>query len=561
MSASVRSGSGRTPGWLAAMGVLLGATGGAACAGKPSWQGTPHDRVFQRAPSPRLHPRFKAVPHSEVVYVAQNSGVRPFASLFNPGSYVRRADSKPEAVDVNHFGQVPDSTWFTNRIGRRHLSPAEVMQGPNDIEGPAPGPLLVLGGKVEGVSPGFVIRDGRERRFVVKLDHPAYPELSSAAELVATKALWAAGYNVPQNFIQTVALDRFVLSPDATTGGRYGGSVPLTQEGFASIISNANPNPDGTIRALFSRIIEGDAIGPFAYEGRRSEDPNDLLPHERRRSLRGLGTFYAWLNNTDARESNTLDVFIRPDASSELGYVKHYLLDFGDSLGAAGTEPKYIQEGYEHLVDLEFMAYGLLSLGIYYRYWLPVQRSPFRSVGTFEAEVFDPRYWRSAVPNPAFAAATARDRYWAAAILSRFTPRLVEAIVETGQYSDPNAKAWVLRILLLRQIKLMEDAFSRVLPLDDVRQDGSVLQLTDLAVRTGLVSDNDGYRVTIGSEVDAVEVQRPTPRIDLAPWLASLPRFTTVRFRRNSESRRWVDVHLRIDHPRVVPVGLHRNVD
>ena len=65
----------------------------------------------------------------------------------------------PSALDVNHFGQVLDSPWFTNRIGRRAMSPDEVRVGPNVQEGPAPGPFTVTGGKAEGATPGLFIRD------------------------------------------------------------------------------------------------------------------------------------------------------------------------------------------------------------------------------------------------------------------------------------------------------------------------------------------------------------------------------------------------------------------
>lgn len=543
--------------------VCIGLLLGTACRSVPEWQQVPHDRYFQRVREPELHPPLKAEPTSEAVFFTRYSLVRPIGQLVSPSTYVVEVDAGPEALDINAFDQVLDSTWYTNRIGRRPMSEEELIRGPNTSSGPAPGPLRVEQGKVEGVSPGFWVRDRAERRFIVKLDHPAYPGLSSRAELVATKILHAAGYNVPQNYLADLNLNELVVMDSATTAGRYGRKVPLTPQAVKAMLLNANPSVDGKVTALFSQIIEGRPVGPFSYRGQRSEDPNDRIPHERRRTLRGLGTFFAWINNTDSRASNSLDVWVEQEPG--LGYLRHYLLDFGDALGASDTTPKYIAEGYENLVDLRYLAYGLLTFGVYYRWWLPVQRSPLRSVGTFESAVFDPKRWRPAIPNPAFQAGTARDRYWAAAIIARFTPEVVRTIVRSAQYPEPGAEDWIVRVLLERRRKILEHAFARVLPLDDLRVRGPVVGFTDLAVTTGLIDGaRYSYRVLDpdGAEVRAGESD--LPQVDLSREIAALPEparpFLTVRMHRVGVPDPAVDLHLRIVDDTPLPVGLHRYV-
>ncbi|NJK88373.1 MAG: hypothetical protein HC923_02570 [Myxococcales bacterium] len=243
--------------------------------------------------------------------------------------------------------------------------------------------------------------------------------------------------------------------------------------------------------------------------------------------------------------------------------MQHYLLDFGDSLGASGTEPKYLAEGYESLVDLEALTVGFFSFGIHYRYWLPVRRSPHRSVGTLESEVFDPSRWEPSIPNPAFLEADPRDLAWAGSVISRLDPELVAAAVDTAQYSDPAAREWVLRVLLERQIKVLEWTFGNFLPIDEPRVKGTVLDVTDAAVRGDVLDEEDvEYHVTVHAAGDPravltdVTVRRPS--VDLA---AALTAARAARSFRRTLSHRAMDEMA--SAPRVVPTlgGHAANLD
>ena len=253
----------------------------------PAFKRAPYAQLFQHTPPPLLHSKPVKRRYAEWVDKGYQGAVRPLSEVFSPATYARKLFGSPPALDVNAFNQVPDSVWFTNRLGKRAMTIAEIAYGPNTIDGPN-GMLEVLRGKTSGATPGLMVRDDTGERWIVKFDPPAFPDMASGSELIATKFLHAFGYNVPENYLVMTHIQRFRLARGATTRDSYGQRIPLTKNRLRQILSNLNPTPDGRLRALFSRFIPGTGIGPFQYSGRRGDDPNDIIPHERRRSLRGL---------------------------------------------------------------------------------------------------------------------------------------------------------------------------------------------------------------------------------------------------------------------------------
>src|SRR6185503_7656071 len=109
------------------------------------------------------------------------------------------------ALGVNALDEVPDSTWFTNRIGTKDLTPDEVATGPDAVGSPEPyKPWTILSSKVGGRSIGFIIKDSRGKKYILKFDREHYgpqPEMETAAEVITSKLLWACGFNVAENHI------------------------------------------------------------------------------------------------------------------------------------------------------------------------------------------------------------------------------------------------------------------------------------------------------------------------------------------------------------------------
>ena len=107
---------------------------------------------------------------------------RPVGSVLNPVGYIRE---KVEAYNVNSEDGVDDGPWFANRNGRTSLSLEAIARGANRGPGPnTDGPLTVIRAKLEGITPGFTIRDQTGREFLFKFDPVGYAELASAAEVI-----------------------------------------------------------------------------------------------------------------------------------------------------------------------------------------------------------------------------------------------------------------------------------------------------------------------------------------------------------------------------------------
>ena len=216
------------------------------------------------------------------------------------------------ALDVNTLGDVPDSAWYTNRHHYRRMSIEELKRGPGDSTPPSPqAAWRVISAKSDGVTPGFAIEDEHKNRYLFKFDPAEYPELASAADVIGSKAFYALGYNTPENYIV-----HFRRETSADFRGRNV-SRPEREETSAdrascsTTCSNRNRR-DRTARTGRWRAAGSPVklVGPFSYEGMRTDDPNDIIPHEDRRELRGSRVFAAWLNHHDTRSINSMDSLV-----------------------------------------------------------------------------------------------------------------------------------------------------------------------------------------------------------------------------------------------------------
>jgi hypothetical protein len=395
------------------------------------------------------------------------------------------------AEGVNTLGEVPDNSWYENRNYYRRMSKEAIQSGPGDARPPnMNGPWTVRSGKNEGVTPGFRIEDSEGMLYLLKFDPLKYTDLATAPDALVARLFYALGYHVPENYIVYFDADQLAISDKTKFIGPDGKARSMTRRDVTEILLKVPQSKEGKYRATASRLLPGEALGPHRYFGVRADDPNDIYPHEHRRDQRGLWVHSAWLGHDDSRGVNSLDMLTEEEG---VPYVKHYLIDFGSTLGSASVRPNSPRSG-NYLFSWREIGSQMFTLGLYVPGWAKANYPDLPSVGRFEWEQFDPLEWRPEYPNPAFENALPDDTFWAAKQVMALSDEQIRWAVETGEYSNPAAAEWVIECLVKRRDKIGRAFFDRVLPLDRFRVTGQELAFDDLGAMHGFYSPRT-YRI------------------------------------------------------------------
>jgi hypothetical protein len=400
------------------------------------------------------------------------------------------------AGNVNTIDEVPDSSWFTNRSGHRPLTPEEIAIGPNTSAGPASGTWTVTSSKSDGVTPGFTVKDANGERWFLKFDPRGHRAMATGTEVTVTKLMWALGYNVPENHISYVRREQLVVGADAkfTPPGAKARAMRLND--IDHLLEAADREADGSYRVVASRALPGKPIGRVRFVDTRPDDPNDIVPHEDRRELRGYGVFAAWLNHVDAKAINSLDTLVTENGRS---FVRHNLIDFGSSLGSGGVEPTDYWAGDEYLVQFRGVGKQMLALGFAFPKWHTAAFYEARSIGRLPMHNagFNPDLWKPRVPNQAFLHARADDKFWAARKLVALTTDLLRAAVRAGEFGDPASEAFLVRALAERRDAIGRAYLTAINPISDPVLDGAgQLTFANPAVDGDFARAPRGYRAT-----------------------------------------------------------------
>ena len=422
------------------------------------------------------------------------------------------------AQNVNTIDEVPDSSWFTNRIGTRALSLEEITKGPQAGNGPASGTLTVVATKNVGFAPGFTATDSAGVRWFVSLDADGYPEAATGAILVANKIFWALGYWQVDNVLTRIRPDQLTIGENATFTPMSGNRRKLRAADLESVWRRAHKSDDGTYRAIAARALPGTPLGGFRYYGTRPDDPNDVVPHEHRRELRALQVFGAWTNLVDMKAGNTLDVLIGDGSRRR---VRHYLQDVGSTFGTGANGPREYDEGYENVVERDLVWRRMVSLGFLLKPWQTTPYEDVPAIGRFEGDEFDPRAWKPRVPTAALRHVQPDDLFWAARRVAAFTDDMIRAMVKTAQYSDPAAEQHLSAVLIKRRDKIAAAYLPAINPLVNFAlTPAGRLSFENAAVQAHVANDATRYTIAWSQFDNATGTASPIAETTVTPGQA-----------------------------------------
>ncbi len=360
--------------------------------------------------------------------------LEPIEQPFHVIRFTRKLLGHPlPALDGRH-GEPEDSAFFTNR-DPASLSSEAVRWGPTHPEDLGAPPFLITKPKTEGKTPGFFVTDARGVRYLLKLDPAGAPELLSGAEVVTSKLLYVLGYHVPSYEVAMIRPDELQLNPETTLKDSDG--HPFRDAQLRVLL--APHLRHGTLRVSATKILDGEILGPARFKWFR-----------RCTAIRALKVAYAWVNNIDAKDHNSLLVW---NGKETVGY----LIDFGTSLGAdAGPGgPKSRCAGWTNLVDVQELSLTMFTLGWHRPTCDPAHDAQDARVGFFTPHV-NPDHWKPYVPNWAFEEMTLEDAKWMAKRLGRLTRAQLEAAVSAGQYSDSADASYLVEMLDQRRLTIVQ---------------------------------------------------------------------------------------------------------
>jgi len=349
--------------------------------------------------------------------------------------------------------------------------------------------------------------------------------MATGAEIIGAKLFWALGYNTSEYHIVRFRPSDLVVSGEAEVALPGRGKRALRREDLDRLLASVDREPDGSYRALASKALPGRYVGRIRYDGTRRDDPNDIVPHEHHRELRGYRVFAAWLDHVDAKENQSLVAEVTEGGHT---FLRTYLLDWGSILGSAALRPREYWEGYEPLIERPGpVARRAASLGLIVPAWrrMPFYEAP--SVGRLPRDemTWDPERWQPHVQNAAFRHARADDEFWAATKIACLDEPIIRAAVAEAELGDPDAEEHLVRMILGRRERILSTYLNALDPIvDPALGNGSRLRFHNAAVELAGSEPPRGYRAiwrTFDNETGATAplgvTEGPGPELAVPP--------------------------------------------
>ncbi|MBI4957515.1 MAG: hypothetical protein HY908_36245 [Myxococcales bacterium] len=390
------------------------------------------------------------------------------ADVYVGRALVRALDPRrtPDAADVGSLDEVVASSWYAPP-GRA----AEPLAGCTP-DGPPEEPLVPTGRPVASDTPRAVaVRDRRGLDYELLLDAPHHPAVRSAAAVTASRLFCALGYRSAETWIAHV--------PPALLGPPHRTLAP----------GEPPPTPDasGRVRVAAQRWPVGVDLGPTPLRGTRPDDPNDVVPHVDRRSLRALELFAGWVQLDAVLPRMLRDAYVGVPA---LGHVEHFLVELGGALGADTLAAAEAEARNPDRSSNEGFFFKLFTLGMSPRPAPPSTATPHPGVGQL-GEDLAPEAFTLSPPYEPGARLLGSDAYWAAERLDALPAETLRAAIAAAELPAA-ASTWLAEVLAARRRVLLAHGYGATTPLEVANLEparagaGPALVLADLALAAGL---------------------------------------------------------------------------
>ena len=122
---------------------------------------------------------------------------------------------------------------------------------------------------------------------------------------------------MPENDIAYFRREQLTIAPEARVTLKGGTKRTMTEADLDRILATCRAQRRRHASAWWpAGGCSGEPLGPHKYHGTRTDDPNDVFPHEHRRELRGLRVFCGLAQPRRLAQREHADMFVPPRAAT-----------------------------------------------------------------------------------------------------------------------------------------------------------------------------------------------------------------------------------------------------